>query len=430
MRGVWAWLRFWFHAAGLLTATVVTAHAEHLIFLSTQLRPIEETQKMRNLILKDFPREVDYITEQPPQFPVRIETEQKSGTHTIDVVGALHGELKPLAPLEALAQLDDLATGLAGRGIPSGLLTLGKLGTAHQLYIPWMQASYVMVANRKALAYLPAGTDINALSYDELAIWASTLQQKTGKRLLGFPAGPQGLMHRFFEGFLYPSYTGGIVVPFRSEAAEAMWVQFASLWKSVNPNSTSYNFMQQPLLSGEVWIGFDHIARALDALRQKPEEFIAFPAPAGPKGRGYMAVLAGLAVMKGAPDISGAMALIDYLTQPKTQIATARTVGFFPVVKTELPADLGAGLKLGAAAIAQTQSAKDALPALPPIGLGRRGREFDEVFMNTFQRVVLRGDKPRPVLDREAETLQRLMNETGALCWQPDPPSTGACQVE
>ena len=76
MRGVWAWLRFWFHAAGLLTATVVTAHAEHLIFLSTQLRPIEETQKMRNLILKDFPREVDYITEQPQQFPVRIETEQ------------------------------------------------------------------------------------------------------------------------------------------------------------------------------------------------------------------------------------------------------------------------------------------------------------------------------------------------------------------
>ena len=177
MRGVWARLRFWFHAAGLLTATVVAAHAEHLIFLSTQLRPIEETQKMRNLILKDFPREVDYITEQPQQFPVRIETEQKSGTHTIDVVGALHGELKPLAPLQALAPLDDLATGLAGRGIPSGLLTLGKLGTAHQLYIPWMQASYVMVANRKALAYLPAGTDINALSYDELSIWASTLQQ-------------------------------------------------------------------------------------------------------------------------------------------------------------------------------------------------------------------------------------------------------------
>jgi multiple sugar transport system substrate-binding protein len=216
-------------------------------------------------------------------------------------------------------------------------MTLGKFGTAHQLYIPWMLASYIMVADKKALPYVPDGADINALSYDQLAAWASAVREKTGKRLLGFPAGPQGLMHRFFEGFLYPSYTGGVVVPFRSEAAETMWTHFASLWKSVNPNSASYNFMQEPLLSGDVWIAFDHIARVLDALRQKPDEFVAFPAPAGPKGRGYMPALAGLAVVKGAPDVNGAMALIDYLEQPETQIATTRSVGFFPVAKVDLP---------------------------------------------------------------------------------------------
>jgi multiple sugar transport system substrate-binding protein len=237
-------------------------------------------------------------------------------------------------------------------------------------------------------------------------------------------------MYRFFEGFLYPSYTGGLVVPFRSQAAEAMWTQFTSLWKSVNPNSTSYNFMQQPLLSGDVWIGFDHTARVLNALRQKPDEFVAFPVPAGPKGRGYVPVLAGLAVLKGAPDMSEAMALIDYLTQPQTQIVTARSVGFFPVVKAELPPDLEPGLKLAASAIEKMQSAKDALPALLPIGLGQRGGEFDEVFMDTLQLVVLRGQKPRAVLDREAETLTRLMTEIGAPCWQPDPPSTGVCQVQ
>ncbi len=82
--------------------------------------------------------------------------------------------------------------------------------------------------------------------------------------------------------------------------------------------------MQEPLLSGDVWIAFDHIARVLDALRQKPDEFVAFPAPSGPKGRGYMPVLAGLAVAKGAPDPNGAAALIEYLTRPETQIATAR----------------------------------------------------------------------------------------------------------
>jgi multiple sugar transport system substrate-binding protein len=87
-------------------------------------------------------------------------------------------------------------------------------------------------------------------------------------------------------------------------------------------------------------------------------------------------------------------------------------------------------LKLAAAAIEKMQSAKDALPALLSIGLGQRGGEFDKVFMDTFQLVVLRGRNPRAVLDREAETLNGLMSETGAPCWQPDPPSSDACQVQ
>jgi len=179
-----------------------------------------------------------------------------------------------------------------------------------------------------------------------------------------------------------------------------------------------------------VWIGFDHIARVLKALRQKPDEFVAFPAPAGPKGRGYMPVLAGLAVVKGAPDMAGAIALIEYLTQPATQIIAARTIGFFPVVNAKLPPDLEPGLKMGATAIAEMQSAPDALPALPPIGLGSRSAEFDHLFMETFQLIVLRGQKTRAVLDREGAALNHLMTEAGAPCWAPDPPSTGACQAQ
>ena len=430
MPKIWAWLGLALCAGWRLAATTEAAQNEPLVLLSTQLRPIAEAQKMRNLILKDFPQEVDYTTEPPRQFAARIEAEQQGRMRAIDLVGALHGELQPLVDLDVLVPLDDLADKLRGRGMPDALLALGKLSTAHQLYIPWMQASYIMVANKAALAYLPGGADIDALSYDQLAAWVSALQEKTGKRLLGFPAGPQGLMHRFFEGFLYPSYTGGVVAPFRSEAAEAMWTQFASLWKSVNPDSTRYNFMQQPLLSSEVWIGWDHTARLLGALREKPDEFVAFPAPAGPKGRGYMRVLPGLAVVKGARDASGATALIDYLTEPRTQIVTAREVGFFPVVTTELPVDLDPGVRLAATAIEQMQSARDTLPALAPVGLGERDADFDKVFMDTFQAVVLHGRKPRSVLDREAETLQRVMTETGAACWQPDPPSTGACQVQ
>src|SRR5262249_10207103 len=148
---------------------------------STQLRPIEEAQKMRNLILKDFPQRVDYITELPPRFAVRIKAELQRGRPTIDLVGALHGELQPLVALNALVPLDGIAAALAGRGILDSLPSLGKFGTAHQLYVPWMQAGYIMVANKAALPYLPGGADIDALDYEELAAWASAVQQQTGK---------------------------------------------------------------------------------------------------------------------------------------------------------------------------------------------------------------------------------------------------------
>ena len=265
------------------------ARADDTVLLSTQLRPIEAAQAMRNDILAGFPG-VTFVTEQPPQLSIHVKAEQQAGKQITSVIGALHGELLPLA--SSMQPLDDLAKTLADRHINPGMLEGGKLGTQHQLYIPWMQATYIMVTNKAALPYLPAGASLDTLTYDQLAAWGANIQEKTGKRMIGFPAGPTGLMPRFFEGYLYPSFTHGVVTTFRSPEAEAMWTQFRNLWKSVNPNSTNYGFMQEPLLNGEVWIAFDHVARVSDALTKKPNDFVAFPAPAGPKGRGWMPVVA------------------------------------------------------------------------------------------------------------------------------------------
>ena len=65
---------------GLLATIAFAAQTDRLVFLSTQLRPIEESQKMRNFVLKDFPQEVDYITELPQRFLMRIEEERQTGT--------------------------------------------------------------------------------------------------------------------------------------------------------------------------------------------------------------------------------------------------------------------------------------------------------------------------------------------------------------
>ena len=412
-----------------LTGMATVSKAQDLIFLSTQLRPIDEAQKVRDVILKGAPK-TSYVVDEPSPFTVRMKAEVEANKHTISLVGALHGELQPLLPMGALDPIDDVAASLKDRGIPAGLMELGKLGTGKQMYIPWMQATYVMVVNKKALPFLPAGADVNALTYQQLAEWGKAMNEKTGQRRLGFPAGPKGLFARFLQGNLYPSYTASMVTEYRSVEAETMWNDFKAVWAQSNPNSTSYDFMQEPLMAGEVWVAWDHISRLKDALQQAPNDYQVVAPPAGPKGRAYMPVIAGLAIAKGAPDRKGAAELIMHLTKPETQLITASEVGFFPVVNATLPANLSPGVKLLAEGVAKTETAKDAVVALLPIGLGDKGGEFNKVYVDTFQRIVLRNEPVRATLDAQADVMRTIMAATKAPCWAPDKASEGACPVK
>jgi multiple sugar transport system substrate-binding protein len=208
-----------------------------------------------------------------------------------------------------------------------------------------------------------------------------------------------------------------------------MWAAFKDIWMHVNPNSTAYDFMQEPLMAGEVMIAFDHVARLKDALNAKPGDYVTFAPPAGPMGRGFMPVVAGLGIAANAPNRAGAATVIDHLLKPETQVLMAKELGFFPVVKADLPTDLPGGIKLIAEGVAKTQGAKDALVSLLPVGLGAKGGEFNKVYMDTFQAIVLRGAPIRATLDQNAVTLQTIMTETKAPCWAPDKASNGPCKV-
>ena len=416
-------------AAVGMAAGVAWAQQGDVVLVSTQLRPVETATTFRNVILKEAPVKVTFVGEEAEPMAVRLGAELKAGSRTVSVVGAVHGELLPLVPMGALEPLDGVVAKLGNRGIPAALMEAAKLGTDKPLYMPWMQATYIMVADKRALPFLPAGADINALTYDQLAQWGRNLMEKTGRRQIGFPAGQRGLMNRFFQGYLYPAYTGGVVTPFRSAEAEKMWTDFKALWATVNPGSTNFDMMQDALLGEEVWVAWDHVARVIEALKTAPDRFVTFPAPAGPKGRAYMAVVAGLGIVKGAPNQAGAEALIDYLTRPATQLAVAREFAFFPVISADLPADLSPGVKLAAQGVDRTQNAKDAVVVPLPIGLGAKTGEFSKAYMDAFTRIVLRGEPVRAVLDSEGEKLRAVMQASGAPCWAPDKPSTGACPV-
>ncbi len=64
-----------------LAGTAPVAKAQDLIFLSTQLRPIDEAQKVRDVILKGAPK-TSYVVDEPSPFTVRMKVEVEAKTST------------------------------------------------------------------------------------------------------------------------------------------------------------------------------------------------------------------------------------------------------------------------------------------------------------------------------------------------------------
>ena len=412
-------------ASGVAMVAMAGAAQADVLFWSTQAKPAQESQAMREQVLAGAGMDVNYQGNDGGPWLTRLQAELQAGSGEIGVLGALHGDFAAMDPAD-LVDLDSLGVSSAS----STFNNLAKLGTSNAQYIPWMQASYIMAANKKALEYLPAGADVDALTYDQLIAWAGNVKEATGSAKFGFPAGPKGLKHRFFQGYLYPSYTDGVVRTFASDKAVTAWEKMRELWSVTNPASTNYSFLQEQLLSEEVWIAFDHTSRLANAFNERPDDFVAFPAPAGPEGRGFMPVIAGVAIPRTAPDMDAAKKLVAHMLDPATQIATLRATNFFPVVDVNLPSDLPPAVQAAGGAVAKMSGSADANPGLLPAGLGAKGGDFNRVFVDSFERIVLGGQDIRAVLNDQKKALQAIMEETGAPCWAPDAPSKGACPVE
>jgi multiple sugar transport system substrate-binding protein len=406
-------------------------------FVSSQGTPANEGQKMNNQVLAGFNGHADFVSGPTAAQDIdKVTAEQKAGKGTIDVLALQHGDFTTLGASDALMDLTPLLQRLQkDRQFPQALIDYGKLGSTKQYYIPWLQATYMMAVNKKALQYLPKGYDVNNLSYDQVITWGQDIQKATGERMFGLPAAPgtqASLIHRFLQGYAYPSYTGGEVTGFRSAEAAQMWQMLKRLWAVTNPQSTTYSQLQDPLLSGDILLGWDHQARLQNAFQQQPDQFIAVPAPKGPKGLGYMSAVVGLAIPKTAPNKAGAEALIDYLTQSKKQVAAGAAIGFFPAVLgvKMTGSDVPAYLNAEAAVEAKYAANKNAVVALLPVGLGATSDQFTLVYQDTFTRIILRNEDVQTVLGDEASKLQTLLDTAKAPCWPPDPPSTGTCQIK
>ena len=395
--------------------SVVAFSAEKITWLSTQFNPIKEAEWVRQTLLPPFTQatgvEVTFIGSEYAPFVDRLTAEAKAGKGTIDVVCGLHGDFA-----STVGALSDVSNVAVGGSISPGLMKLGQM-EGKQVYIPLMQATYLMTVNKKALEYLPEGADIWSLTYDQLLAWAKNIYDATGEKKLGIPAGPGSLLHRFIHGYLYPSFTGYQVLKFDSPEAAKMWEYMKELWQYVNPAAPTWDSMDTPLLSGDVWIAWDHTARLKPAIVQQPDEFIAIPSPAGPAGRAFITVIAGLGIPKTSPNPEAAAKLIKYLTSPDAQVSILQGVGFFPVVSEAANAVPSGALQILAKGVSAQASSPDAIVSFIPSGISD---EYKKIYRDTFTQIVIQGKDIKSVLLTGGQALRKLYLDSGAPYPAPD----------
>ncbi|MFH1001864.1 MAG: ABC transporter substrate-binding protein [bacterium] len=393
---------------------------EVLNFASTQMVPAAEQIFAKSVLLKGFVDEsgikAEFIPMEYPDLFTRLSAEVAAQKVTISLVGELHGGLDLM---NTKVLLDDLSgISLPNRTFIKALEDYSVLA-GKKVYIPWMQATYVMAVNKKAFQYLPAGLKVEDVTgasekwtYDALLNWSKNLNDALKGPKLGFPMGPKGLWHRFLHGYIYPSFTGYQAAAFDSVQAVKLWEYLKELRPYMHPSSSVWESMDEPLLKEEVLIAWDHTARVKNAVIEKPEDFAIVPAPRGPQGRGYITVAVGLAIPVGAPQKDNAVKIIDYLTRPDIQVKMLENIGFFPTIKEAEGVIPEGPLKILATGVLAQSGSPDSVIAMIP-SLGAKGGEFSAAYRDAFTKIVIEGADIGTTITTAGDKLRAIFKEVG-----------------
>ncbi len=392
-----------------------------LNFMSTQMEPAAEQKFAKGVLLKGFTDETEVAVEfivMPTYHDmfIRLSAEVAASKVTVSAVGELHSGLD-------LMNTKGLFEDLAGIRLPDRTFIKAledySVMAGRKVYVPWMQATYVMVVNKKAFEYLPLGLTVEDVTgasekwtYYALLNWSKNLNDAFKGPKLGFPMGPKGLWHRFLHGYIYPAFTGYQAAAFDSLRAVKLWEYLRELRPYIHPASSTWEGMDEPLLKEEVLIAWDHTARVKTAIIEKPGDFAIVPVPRGLKGRGYITVAVGLGIPVGAPEKDNAIKLIEYLTRPDIQVMVLENVGFFPTVKEAEGAIPTGPLKVLAKGVLAQSGAADSVMVMIP-SLGPKGGEFTATYRDVFTKIVIEGADIGTTITEAADKIRAMFEEVG-----------------
>ena len=312
-------------ATSLIVSSRLWSAASELKFLIDEIFP--EFEKENNCIVK-----FEIMNDDPLLKRARMQSE--TGRVTTDVVVVHNGKMNEWIDGDYIEVLP--IDKWSGRTFSAAFLDSITSG-GKTYFAPVGGDVYLLLANKKALKYLPAGADVQDITWEQYVDWAVAIAEGEGEGKCAVTGVPMKSLIYMYGG-MFLSFGGEFPVV-NSEGAAQAWKLLTKMKNAYSPTVTTYDNVTMPMKSGETWLTVAHMARVGEAYNANPSNYVLAVAPKGPKGIGSIAGTSGFAVMKGAEQGDLALKFIEYMTRPAVAVKVAKgTGGFLPPIDEAIAA--------------------------------------------------------------------------------------------
>ena len=361
-----------------------------LVFESRLFSPPREQEFFINEVIVPFEEEHGVkvyfqILSDNDQFE-RAEVQQSTNHVSTDIICAHNGKMPDWLDAGWVEDLTPLVESWTDRHF-SPTFNSDTNRDGKQYFLPVGADVYLLLANNKALPYLPAGTDIDAITWEQYAQWAVNIAEGEGEGKVCITGIPMKSWVYQFGGSAM-SYGAGFP-DINSPAAAEAWKIWEKIGKANGfvPTVMNIDSCVDPMMREESWLTVFHNARAGQVYASNETQFTLAPAPIGSKGIGTIAGVSGYAIMKGAPNYDLAVDFLEYLTRPDIQVKIAKgTGGFIPPVQEALDymGDEAIDEVIAKAVLVLEQGIASGVPGYLYQDWGAVKACFDDVFEDTI----------------------------------------------